>query len=163
METSIKRTTTATTTTTISFLMPLSQLAGVKNFCFNLISPFLSIVRILSSQAISSQLLLYALFPQVSWSIRLLFPSYFKLHNLYTNADGFALSSTPYYNNTHYVPNNIIRHPIDQSHITHYPDHMTLHSTQPHVIRNSKFPRFTTVQQRWSNTTPINLSPLIQR
>ena len=34
----------------------------------------------------------------------------------------------------------------------YHPDHATLHPTQPHLIRNSKFPRFTTVQQNWSNT-----------
>ena len=41
-----------TTRTTVFILMPLSQLARVGNFCFNLLSPFLLIVRILSLQAI---------------------------------------------------------------------------------------------------------------
>ena len=41
--------------------MPLSRLPGVSNFCSNWLSPFLSIVRILSSQAISFQILLYTL------------------------------------------------------------------------------------------------------
>ena len=55
----------------MSLLMPLSQLSGVRNFHFNLLSPFLLIVRILSSQAIFFQILLYAL-RQFPWSI--LFP-----------------------------------------------------------------------------------------
>ena len=62
--------------------MLLSQLAGVGNFCFNLCSPILSIICILSSQAFSLQILLYALFAQFPWSTLLPFPSYFKLHNL---------------------------------------------------------------------------------
>ena len=41
---------------------------------------------------------------------------------------------------------------INRSHRMYHPDHATLHPTQPHLIRNSKFPRFTTVQQNWSNT-----------
>ena len=36
-------------------------------------------------------------------------------------------------------------------------DHTMLHPMQPHLICNSKFPCFTTVQQNWSNTTHINL------
>ena len=50
------------------------------------------------------------------------------------------------HDNTHLIPKNISRHPINQPHSTHHPDHTTLHPTQPHFIRNSKFPRFTTVQ-----------------
>ena len=61
--------------------MPLSWLAGVGNFCFNSLSPFLSIVRILSCQVISFQIL-HALFSRFPWSTLLPFPSYFKLHNL---------------------------------------------------------------------------------
>ena len=38
-----------TTTTATSVLMPLSRLAGVGNFCCNSLSPFLSVVLILSS------------------------------------------------------------------------------------------------------------------
>ena len=53
--------------------MPLCRLAGVGNFCFNLLSPFLSIVRILLSQAILFQILLYALFSPIS----LASPSFF--------------------------------------------------------------------------------------
>ena len=71
----------ATTTATTSVLLPLSRLTGLGNFCFSLLSPFLSIVRILSSQATSFQILLYALFPRFLWSTLLPFPSYFKLHN----------------------------------------------------------------------------------
>ena len=65
-----------------SVLMPLSRLVGVSNICSNSLSPFPSIVRILSSQAISFQVLLYALFPRFPWSTLLLFPSYFNFHNL---------------------------------------------------------------------------------
>ena len=85
--------------------MTLSRLAGACNFCFNLLSPFVSIVRILSFQATSFQILLYALFPPFPWSSLLLFPSYFMLHNPqvfwiwclnrwhdHTTADGFELS-----------------------------------------------------------------------
>ena len=61
--------------------MPLSQLAGVGNFCFNSLSPFLSIVRIRCSQAILFQILFYALFLRFPWST-LPFPSYFNFHNL---------------------------------------------------------------------------------
>ena len=89
--------------------MPLSRLAGVRNFCFNSLSPFLSIERILSSQTISFQILLYALFPRIS-------------------VDTLSTSLTP-----HIIL--IIRH-----------------STS-----SSKFTRFTTVQQSWSNTALINL------
>ena len=70
------------TTTTAFVLMPLSWLARVGNFCFNLLSPFLSIVRILSSQAIPFQILLYTLFPRFPGLALLPFPIYFKLHNL---------------------------------------------------------------------------------
>ena len=63
-------------------LIPLSQLAGAGNFCFKSLPQFLLITCILSFQAISLQILLYALFPQFSWSILLPFPGYFKLHNL---------------------------------------------------------------------------------
>ena len=54
----------------------------VGSFCFNLLLPFLSILCILSFQAISFQILLYALFRRFPWLTLLLFPSYFKLHNL---------------------------------------------------------------------------------
>ena len=48
---------------------------------------------------------------------------------------------------------NSIDTPIDHSHPTYHPDHTTLRPIQPRLTRNSKFPRFTTVQQNWSNTT----------
>ena len=164
------RKTTATTTTKLPVLMPLCRLARVGNFGFNSLSPFLSIVRILSSQVISFQILLYTLFPQFIWSTLLPFPSYFKLHNLmYLGVDVSTDDMTvppqttlnynilDLHNNTHPIPKN-----IDQSKPTHHPDHTTLHPTQPCLIRNSKFPRFTTVQQNWSYATSINLPPLRQ-
>ena len=74
--------TTVTTTKTTSVLMPLFWLAGVDNFCFSLVSPFLSIVRNFSSQAILFQILFYTLFPQPPWSNFFPFPSFFKIHEL---------------------------------------------------------------------------------
>ena len=150
--------------------MPLSWLAWVSNFCSNSLSPFISIIRILSSQAISFQILLYTLFPWFPWLTLLPFPSLFNFHNLTylgTDVSTHEITIPPqmalnyqilnYHNNTHPITKNISRHPINQSHPTHYPDHMTLHPTQPRLICKSKFPRFTIVQQNWSNTTLINL------
>ena len=70
------------TTTTTSILMPLTRLAGVSNFCSNSFLPFPSIVRILSSQANSFEILLYAIIPRFPWSTLLPFPSYFNFYNL---------------------------------------------------------------------------------
>ena len=151
------------------------QLAGVSNFCSNLLSRFLSIVRIFSSQAISFQILLYALFPWLPWSVLLHFPSYFNFHNLkYLGIDASRHMTIPpqttlnyhilnLHNNTHPITKNISPHPISQSHPTHHPDHMTFHPKQPRLIRNSKFPRFTRVQQNSSNRTLIYLFPLLKR
>ena len=113
--------------------MSLSRLARVTNFCSNLLSPCLFIVRICSSQILSFQILLYTLFPRFPWSILLPFPNYFNFHNL------------------KYLGIN-----VSMLDMTMLPDHMMLHSTQPRLIPNSKFPRFTTVQQNWSNTILIN-------
>ena len=136
--------------------MPLSRLAGVRNFCFNSLSLFLSIVRILSSQAIYFQTLLYAFFQRLPWSTLLPFPSYFKLHNLtYLGIDVSTHDMTippqtldnhilNLHKNTQHIPKNIKGHPINQSHPTHNPDHKTLHPTQPRLIRNSKFHNSTT-------------------
>ena len=155
--------------------MSLSPLAGVGNICSNSLSPFLSIVRIFSFQAISFQILLYALFPRFSWSTLLLFPSYSNFHNLtYLGIDvsthdmiippQTALNYTlDLHNMTHPITKNITRHPINQSQHTHHPDHTRLHPTQPRLICNSKFPRLTTVQRNRSNTTLINLPSLFQR
>ena len=156
--------------------MLLSRLAEVSNFCSNLLSPVLSTVRILSSQAISFQILLYALFPRFPWSTLLPFPSYFNFPNLtYLGIDisrhGMTILPQAALNdhilnlhsNTHPIMKNISQHPINQSHPTHHPDHTMLHPTQPRLIRNSKLLRFTAVQQNWSNTTLINLPLLLQR
>ena len=62
--------------------MPLSRLAGVSNFCFNSLSLFLLIVRILFSQAMSIQILLYQSSHGFPWLILFPFPSYFNFHNL---------------------------------------------------------------------------------
>ena len=148
-----KRCNAATTTTPI--LVPLSRLARVGNFCFNLLSLFHSIVRILSFQAISFQILLYALFPRFTYST--LLP--FKFHNFtFLGVDvSTILPQTALNNhtfdlhfNTHLILNNS-RFPINQSHPTHHPDHSMLHPMQPRLIRNSKFPRLITVQHNSSN------------
>ena len=49
--------------------------------CSNSLLLFLSILCILSSPALSFQVLLYELFPQFRWSALLPFPSYFNFHN----------------------------------------------------------------------------------
>ena len=113
-----------TKTTFVS--IPLSQLAEVGKFCFNLSSPFLLIVYILSSQTISLQILLYALFPQFPWLTLLPFLSYFKLHdltylgvNLSTDDMTIPLQTALNYciydlhNNTHPIPKNVSQHPIN--------------------------------------------------
>ena len=53
-----------------------------ENFCFNSLSPFLWIIRILSSKAISFQILLYAPCLLLSWSAFLPFLCYFNFHDL---------------------------------------------------------------------------------
>ena len=154
----------------MSFLLPLSQLACVGSFCFNSLKPNLLIVRILFSQNISFQILLDALFSQFPWLTLLPFLSYFNFHNLTylgINVSTNDMTIPPQmilnylildlYNNTHPIMKNISQQPINQSHPTHHPDHITLLLMQPCLIRNSKFPHFTTVQQNWSNKTLINL------
>ena len=146
------------TTTTMPILMPLSWLAGCRNFCSNLLLPFLLIICILSSQAIPVQILLYTLFPWFPWAV-LLFPSYFNFHNLTylgINVSMHGMTIPLYkalnydilnlHNNTHPITKNISQHHINQSHPTH-PDHTTLHPRQPCLICNSKFLQYTTVQQ----------------
>ena len=111
--------------------MQLSQLAGVNSFCSNLLSLFLSIVRILFSEAILFQILLYALFPQFTWSTLLPFPSHFDFHNLtYLGVDVSTHDRTiprqtalNYYilnlhSNIHSITKNISQHPLNQSHPT---------------------------------------------
>ena len=58
--------------------MPLSRLAVVSNFHSNSLPPFLLIIRILSSEAILLQILLYTLFPRFPWATLHLFPSNFS-------------------------------------------------------------------------------------
>ena len=69
---------------TMSVLMLLSRLAGAGNFYFNSFLPFLSVVSVLSCQAMSFQILFCELFPGFPWStffFSQLF-QFFKLHNL---------------------------------------------------------------------------------
>ena len=129
--------------------MPLSRLAGVSNFCSNALSPFLSIVRIFFSQAISFQILLYTLFPRFPWLTLLPFPSYFKFHNLtYLGIDVYTHDMTippqmvlnDQIPNLQNITNNISRHPINQSHPTHHHDHTTLHPTQPRLTASDAPP-----------------------
>ena len=153
------------TTTTMSVLKPLSRLAGVGNFCFKLLSPFRSIVCILSSQAISFQIILYALFPQFPWSTSFLYP---VISSSITSRIWELMSrrmTWPYHRRRFCIIVSLIftTTPTHLSHPIHHPDHTTLQPSKARLIRNSKFPRFKTVQQHWSNTTLINLPPLVQR
>ena len=157
--------------------MSLFRLVGVSNFCSNSLSPFLSIVHILSFQAILFKILLYALFPRFPWLNLLPFPSYFNFHNFtflgtYVSTYDMTISrqttlnyhTLNLHNNTHHITKSISRHSIKQCHPTHtHPDHTTLYPTLPRLIHNSKFTRFTAVQQIWSNTTLINLPLLLQK
>ena len=140
-----------TTSNNVHFNAIITGGRGVEIFCFNSLSPFLSIVSIVSSQAILFQILLYAFFPRFPWSTLLPFPSYFKLDVLtdkMTITPQTALIYIFDHNiNTQPIPKDISRHPTDQSHRTHYPDHAMLLPTQPQLIRDSKCSSFTTVQQ----------------
>ena len=60
--------------TKTSVLIPLSQLAGAGNFCFKSLPPFLLTACILSFQARSLQILLYALFHNFIGQYFFLFP-----------------------------------------------------------------------------------------
>ena len=156
--------------------MSLSRLAGASNFCSNSLLPFLSILCIRSSQAILFQIFLYAFFLRFPWSILLPFPNHFSFHNLMYLRIGVSMHDMTMppqmvlndhilnlRNNIHPITKNISRHPINQSHPTHHPDHMTLHTKQSRLIRNSKLLRFATEQQNCFNTTLMNLPPLLQR
>ena len=139
---------TATTATTF-VLMPLSRLARVGNFWFNLLFPFLLIVPVLCFNAISFRILLYALFRQFPWS-NLFFTSYFKIFNL-TNlkfdvsTDDMTITLQTAFNyhifrlqnSTHSVLKNISQQPINQSSHTH-PDQMMFNPTHPQLFCNSK-------------------------
>ena len=146
---------------TMSVLMLLSRLAGAGNFYFNSFLPFLSVVSVLSCQAMSFQILFCELFPRFPWSTFFLFPSYFNFSSSITSricelmsphmtwpytGDSFELY--PRFSQQHpSYPKNISRHPINQSYPTHQPNHTTFHPTQPGLFCNNLFPRFTTVQQ----------------
>ena len=120
--------------------MPLSQLAVVSNFCSNSLPPFLLIIRILSSEAILLQILLYTLFTRFPWVTLHLFPSNFSLHNLmYLGIDvsthditippqmAFSYHIINLHSNAYLITKDISWHPINQSHPTHL-DHTMLHS-----------------------------------
>ena len=142
--------TTKTATTATTFvLMPLSRLARVGNFWFNLLFPFLLIVPVLCFNAISFRILLYALFRQFPWS-NLFFTSYFKLCNLTylkvdVSTDDMTISLQTAFNyhifrlqnSTHSVLKNISQQPINQSSHT-YPDQMMFNPTHPQLFCNSK-------------------------
>ena len=142
--------TTKTATTATTFvLMPLSRLARVGNFWFNLLFPFLLIVPVLFSNAISFWILLYALFAQFPWS-NLFFTSCFKIFNLtnlkfdVTTDDMTITLQTAFnyhifrlQNSTHSVLKNISQQPINQSSHTH-PDQMMFNPTHPQLFCNSK-------------------------
>ena len=135
----------------MSALMPLFWLAGVSNFCSNLLLSFLSIVCILSFQPISFQILLYAIFPQFPRLTLLPFPSYFNFHKLtyfgiYVSMHDMTITLQAalndhilnLYNNTHPITKNISWQTINQSYPSHQPDYTTFHLTQPHLTVSSK-------------------------
>ena len=107
--------------------MPLSRLAVVSNFSSNSLSPFLSIVRIICSQAISLQTFF------THFSHDLLYLNLHKLTYLGINVSTHDMTIPPQtalsdhilnlHNNTHPITKDISRHPINQSHPTHHPDH----------------------------------------
>ena len=149
----------ATTTATTSVLLPLSRLTGLGNFCFSLLSPFLSIVRILSSQATSFQILLYALFPRFLWSTLLPFPSYFKLITSRIWELMSQRMTRPYqHRRLSLIMSSIFTRTSTLSSWSY--DALP---SQPHLIGNSKFAHFTIIQQNWSNTTLVNLPRLVQK
>ena len=136
-----------------------SRLAGVDIFCFNLHSPFLSIVLIFTFQAILFQILLslfqmhsshdfldqpFFLFQVISGSItsRICYLMSRRMASL-CHHRRLCFIIFDLHNNTHPIPKNISQHFIDQSHATYLPYHTTLHVTQPCLIRNCKFRRFT--------------------
>ena len=132
---------TTTTTTITSVLMPVSRLAGVSSFCSNLLSPFLSIVRILSFPVISFQIFVHALSPRFPWPTIFPFPSYFNFHNLAYLGTNVSTQTAlndhilSLHSNTRHITKNISQHPINQFHSTYHPDHTTLHPTQRRMIR----------------------------
>ena len=76
--------------------------------CSNSLLLFLSILCILSSPALSFQVLLYELFPQFPWSALLPFPSYFNFHNMtipLQTALNYYIHNL--HNNTHPITKNI--------------------------------------------------------
>ena len=136
---------------TTSILMPLSGVVAVLKF-FALIRS-----RHFSQSYASSLLKPYRSKPFFMHSSHdflsrpLSFPSYFKLDVLTDKMTITPQTALIYIfdhnNNTHPIPKDISRHPTDQSHRTHHPDHAMLLPTQPRLIRDSKFSSFTTLQQ----------------
>ena len=138
----------------MSVLMPLSQPAWAGNFCSNLLSPFLFTAHIISSQAISFHILIYARFSQFLWSNFLPFSSCFNFHNLSYLGIGVSTHSMTIppqtalnysilnlHNNTRPITKNISRHPINQSHSSDHANHTMLHPMEPRLISNRNFPR----------------------
>ena len=166
-----------TTTKKTFVLIPLSRLAGVGSFCFNLFSPFWSYASSLLKPYCSKSFFTDSSHDFLGWPFFL-----FPVNSTYITSRIWKLMSprmtwllnrkwrwiiiswifTTTSTQCHPVTKNITRHPINQSHPAH-PDHATLHPTQPHLICSSEFPRFTAVQQNWSNATLINIAPLLQR
>ena len=106
--------------------MLLSRPTEVSNCCSNSLSPFLLIVCIFSSQAISFQILLYLLFPWFSLATLLPFPSHFNFHNLTylgTDVSTHDMIIPPQtalnyhilnlHSNTQPITKNINQHPIN--------------------------------------------------
>lgn len=135
----------------MAVLIPLSHIAGASNFCSNFFLPFLSIERILSSEAILFQIHLHALFPQFPWSTLLYFPSCLNFHNLMIWELMFPRMTLSYHLRQLWIISSIFTttptlsrgtsvNTLSTSHPTDHSDHTTLHLTKPHLICNSKFP-----------------------
>ena len=115
-----------TTTPSTPVLMPLSQSARISNFCSNLLSPFLLIICILSSQAILFQTFLqYISHDFLGRPFFMTIPPQTALINHILNL----------HKNTYPITKNINWHPINQSHPTH-PDHTMLYATvSSHILQ----------------------------
>ena len=135
----------------MAVLILLSHITGASNFCSNLFLPFLSTVRILSSEAILFQIHLHALFPRFPWSTLLYFPSCFNIHNLMIWELMFPRMASSYHLRQLWIISSIFTttptlsrgtsvDTLSTSHPTHHSDHTTLHLTKPRLICNSKFP-----------------------
>ena len=142
----------------MSVLMPLPQPDKIDNFCFNLVLPFLSIICMLFSQAISLHILLYAIFPQFSFVNLSHFSS--QLFQVPSHHAFASWCIDRWYDHTTTESFELSYLWSSQQHLPYLKDYQSTHYqpfSQSCLIHNSKFPCFTMVQQNWSTTTLINL------